>query len=174
MALIVCLTPGCAAQYPQRFTSATARAELAADRAEVAAQAALEAAPRADAAADHAMVAATRVLAEVTIAKELPPIWRRFESGEADDRRDGGEDAPAWTPGTDEVFGDYRSFCFCGATKYSGLTVIAKNGALIHAEAWSCTWHYEFSAMSLKWRGSERHARSMKRCNGRRSPNPAN
>jgi hypothetical protein len=82
------------------------------------------------------------------MAGESPPVWRQFAV-----RRFGVGDSTAkllqkYPPTRREEFGRYGIYQYgpgdSNSISYTGLTVASKDGKLISAGAWSCTWQFVF------------------------------
>ncbi|MDZ4688887.1 MAG: hypothetical protein SH850_27745 [Planctomycetaceae bacterium] len=97
-------------------------------------------------------ISSTRhLIAYQAMPRECHPIWREL-AWRRINLGDSVEDVLIrFPPSLSEEFGDYGHYVFFretfhdeGGLHFTGVSITAKRGRLINAEAWSCTWELPF------------------------------
>jgi hypothetical protein len=89
------------------------------------------------------------VVAYCGMARECHPVWRQFALRCAVAGDSTANLFSRFPPSSRDEFGRYGIYQYYPGSAddgiwFTGLTVTARDGRLIRAEAWSCTWHFTF------------------------------
>lgn len=78
------------------------------------------------------------------MSRECHPVWRDLNSGHIAAGQDVEEAIATTRPVSVERYGPFVRLNYQEGMSFTGVTVTAKNGRLVEAAAWSCTWERVF------------------------------
>jgi hypothetical protein len=78
------------------------------------------------------------------MSHECHPVWKDLHRGRVHAGQDVEDTIADTKPVRVERYGEFVRLSYQEALSFSGVAITAKDGRLVHAIAWSCTWHREY------------------------------